>query len=268
MKLARLTLAAVCLLAGAPLLPAALLVDPTGGTVLVDDADDWSSDARGIGFAFNFFGTPHTEIYVNSNGNATFSGGDTEYENSPLGAAGGLARIAPFWDDLYMPGGSIVETKGPGLYAVTWLGVDTYSYADEPVTAQLALFGAGNAFGFAPGTIAFSYGVVTTLNDEYRPNPDDGPLDPVGMGVTVGLESGDGMHVDAPGSMAGMFLTLAAFESRVPVGDTPGYLLFTPDARGGGYTVTGDVPEPASVILISSGLALILVRRRTASERG
>lgn len=266
MKLARLPLA-VCLLAGLPLLPAAVLVDPTGGTVLTDSADDWSSDARSIGFSFNFFGTPQTEIYVNSNGNLTFGAGDGEYINTAL--TGTMPRIAAFWDDLYMPGGAILETTGPGVYAVTWLAVDTYSFEGQPVTAQAALFGAGNAFGFAPGSIAFSYGLVSTLNEEY-----DG-IDPPGDGdgVTVGLDAGDGVRARfAPGSMNGLFITLADFDANVPSGDSPNYILFSPTGRGGDYAVTiapgSEVPEPSSVILISSGIALIIVRRRPVLRRG
>jgi hypothetical protein len=73
--------------------------------------DDDSTGLVNLGFTINFFGTNYPSLFVNNNGNVTFT--------SPLGAftpeslvSAGLPIIAPFWAD--------VDTTGTGSGVVTY----------------------------------------------------------------------------------------------------------------------------------------------------
>ena len=52
------------------------------------------------GALFSFYGVLFTGVYLNSNGNLTFGGPDTNYSESISGMLNGLPRIAGAWDDI------------------------------------------------------------------------------------------------------------------------------------------------------------------------
>jgi len=71
----------------------------TTGTALVL-ADDASSAALPLGFAFTFYGVDKNEVFVGSNGLLTFGAGSTAFSNTFLpSAVTPNDVIAPFWDD-------------------------------------------------------------------------------------------------------------------------------------------------------------------------
>ncbi len=63
----------------------------------VSSCDD-CSQAVGLPFAFSFYGTNRSTVYINTNGNLTFDGGFTTWTNTSLAA---LSRVGifPWWDD-------------------------------------------------------------------------------------------------------------------------------------------------------------------------
>lgn len=86
-------------------------------TDVLSPNDDGSTGAAPIGFTINFFGVSYSSVYVNNNGNITFTG--------PLGTftpfsllSTATPVIAPFFGD--------VDTRGDGSGVVSY-GNDTYS---------------------------------------------------------------------------------------------------------------------------------------------
>ena len=61
--------------------------------------DDGSTDLVPIGFAINFLGGSNTMLYVNNNGNVTFSSKFGAYQTSTLNNLSAKI-IAPFWADV------------------------------------------------------------------------------------------------------------------------------------------------------------------------
>ncbi len=225
---------------------AQLFINPIGGTTLATAGDDFSVGPRSLGFTGTFFGSSQTNVFVNSNGNLTFGSGDTTFTNSSFPNASS-PRIAPFFDDLFLPPGSIVENTGTGYYAATWNGVGTFG-AGGAVTAQAALFGSGNTLGFQNGDILFSYGLVTSASDN---------------SVTVGLNSGNGTTSAVLPGFSGSGGILNDVQARA-LNNTR--WLFHP-INGSAYNVslyTG-VPEPGLFALIPAvalGFGAVYRRRR------
>ena len=81
-----------------------------------------------IGFEINFFGSNHTNLYVNNNGNLTFASENSTY--TPEFLDDDLAIIAPFWGDVdtrSIPdatNGPVAygqgDVEGRDAYGVTW----------------------------------------------------------------------------------------------------------------------------------------------------
>jgi len=104
--------------------------------------DDGSSAAVSLGFSANFFGTTYTSIFVNNNGNVTFSGPMSGY--TPFGLTGPLANpiLAPFFAD--------VDTRGLASGTVHY-GTDT--------------LGGHNVFGVNWPSVGYYPSATNKLND-------------------------------------------------------------------------------------------------------
>jgi hypothetical protein len=121
---------------------------------LSDDA----SSSETIPFAFSYYGRAFTSVFVNSDGNLTFGGGDsasTPRDFSRL--LGGPPRVAPFFADLDpSTGGRIFVDAGSDAFTVTWCGVRGFGKT-ETTTVQASLF--------ASGVIDVKFGPEVTLAD-------------------------------------------------------------------------------------------------------
>jgi hypothetical protein len=120
--------------------------------------DDFSTDAVNVGFSLNFFGTVANQVYVNNNGNITFTGPLSQFTPGDLtGSDGGLPIIAPFFADVDTTGaGSGLVTYGTdtlcgrAAFGVDWVNVGYFaSHVDKLNSFQLILVdrsdtGAGN----------------------------------------------------------------------------------------------------------------------------
>lgn len=73
---------------------------PTAGATIVGLADDGSVQiSLADGAVFPFFGTEHTDLYINANGNITFTSNDSAFAPNPA-THFELRRIAPCFSDL------------------------------------------------------------------------------------------------------------------------------------------------------------------------
>ncbi len=131
------------------------------GTVLTL-ADD---DTREIplGFPFTFYGNTYASVFVNSDGNLTFTGGDVATTPRDLSRfLTGVPRIAPFFDDLNpAEGGQVTYTAEAGRFVVSWTDVPECCLpAITPKsTFQVSLFPDGRV-EFAYGTVSANDAVV------------------------------------------------------------------------------------------------------------
>jgi hypothetical protein len=211
-------------------------------TIITSASDDGVFGPFALPFAFSFFGTAQTNVFVNNNGNLTFGVGDSTFTNVPFPQGGAPPRVAPFWDDLFEPPGTLrMSPAATGVFNIIWNGVGFFSGAGT-TTAEATLLGAGNSFGAAPGTIVLSYGSVTGTNDG---------------SVTVGLNAGNGtaFAVVPGGGSNGIFNQAQAIALSGTI------WTFTPNGAGG-YTVAAGppgpvgpvIPEPASIVLLGSSV--------------
>lgn len=214
--------------------------------------------------------------------------------------------IAPFMDDHDPTNGGVLSLEflsdtDPvtgdrvfnGLIA-SWDNVPLYSGGrGEPPgprnTFQVALFGAGNPFGFEPGTIVFDYGTLNGVGG--MEGPGKYILFDQALGTaTVGLDNGEGafLTADALGIGNSEGLVTAADLSQL-MNEALDPLVFTPS--GTGYAVaavplselpsvpglTTDVPsnsepgvaaEPNTLTMLALAVLLLFVSRQRSRRAG
>ncbi|PYQ21332.1 MAG: hypothetical protein DMF79_08395, partial [Acidobacteria bacterium] len=107
-------------------------------------ADDDTFQAP-IPFAFPFYGTPRTTAFVNSDGNITYTRGDTATDERGLARLlSGAPRVAPFFADLDpSAGGGVFVATAPDALTVTWCSVRGFE-SSSTVTAQASLLPDGS----------------------------------------------------------------------------------------------------------------------------
>jgi len=99
------------------------------------------------GRSFTFFDVTYTSMWVNTNGNITFGGGDPEPEESAVLFAGGLPRIAGEWDNINPVAGgpsTVLVQPSNDRVAVTWnYSPDNFAGQGDHAI-QIELFWAGS----------------------------------------------------------------------------------------------------------------------------
>ena len=220
------------------------LIDPAGGTVIIDDAitqDDVARTGRSLGFTGRFFGDERTTVDISTNGNLNFEG-DTGFVSDPFPL--GAARIAVLWDDLIVRQGSgqrVVEKRDPGVsYTVTW---EVSQLADPGLVErfQVTWFGStfhSGALVFQPDDLVFSYQTITTPFDSGD--------------ATVGLNRDFDLFVSLPGDADAQIADASA--SLLPLASQ--VVLFRPDGFGSYNASIVTIPEPTSLLLLTLGLAI------------
>ncbi len=123
------------------------------GTPLLALGDD-DSRRLDLPFAFPFFGATYRQIFVNSDGNLTFTAGDSASSGRSVGRmTGGPPRISPLFDDLDPSQSSAgVRVLADSSHVVfTWVSVPEWAQygIGAPVTFQARIY--------VDGRIQFSY---------------------------------------------------------------------------------------------------------------
>jgi hypothetical protein len=154
------------------------------GSVALGLGDDDSREID-LGFTFEYYDIPYTNVRISTNGYLTFGGSGSVYNNKPMPLPGQPdAFIAPFWDDFMPREGQgdvlykIVGPTGRKKLIVTWLKCLCWTFWDLTPgdgTVQAIL-------SEEDGTIQFNY------LDVYFSDPN---FD-FGRSATVGLENEDG----------------------------------------------------------------------------
>ncbi|MBI2150286.1 MAG: hypothetical protein HYU27_06740, partial [Acidobacteria bacterium] len=127
--------------------------DPVGGAATGLALRDDDAVQVSLNFPFVFYGASYTSLYVNSDGNLTFTASDTRSTDRNLARiAAGPPRIAPFFNDLDpSSSGRVTVEKFEDRILFTWTNVG--EWADAGAVGQ-------NTFQVvlgANGTIRFNY---------------------------------------------------------------------------------------------------------------
>ena len=236
--------------------------------------DDGSTGQVSTGFSMNFFGSSYSSLYVNNNGNVTFSAPQSAF--TPYGLTGplGQAIIAPFFADVDTRGaGSGIVSYGTGTFdgmnafGVNWPDVGYYYAASDKLdNFQLLLVdrtdtGAGNF------DIYFNYGSM-----QWETGDASGGSGGLGGSCAVaGYSNGSGTagtNYQLPGSaVCGALIDGGSNALQTATNDgTPGQFLF--EVRNGQVQPPSSVPEPATVALLGLGLLGIGLARRRARLAG
>ena len=249
-------------------------------TTVLDRNDDGSTGVVNIGFGINFFGLNggnQTTLFVNNNGNVTFTGPLGVYTPFNL-ITTGTPMIAPFFADVDTrnAGSDVVRygqssIGGHAVFGVNWINVGYYNTRATHLNSfQLIITdrsdtGAGN-FDFE-----FNYDTITWETGQASGSNVDGLG---GSSARVGWSNGSNASFELPGSaINGAFL-----DGNCPDGSTGlichdlnsnilGQYIFS--VRNGSVIPpdqpTG-VPFPGTLVLLGAGLvgagATTLLRRR------
>ena len=168
----------------------------TQGSLVAALGDD---DARQftLPFAFPFYGAAYRQVYLNSDGNLTFTAAEFASTSRSLGRmTGGPPRIAPLFDDLdpSQPSGSVRFYADASHVVFSWVNVPEWAQygLGAPQTFQVRLY--------ADGSIQFSYSGVSPTS------------------AVVGIAPGS----DQPGTSVVSFLNDASAEYPAAVAETFG----------------------------------------------
>ncbi len=146
-----------------------------------------------LGFAFDFYGTLFTEVFINNNGNVSFGAGFSTFTSSgfPVNA---FPMIAPFWGDVdtrAAASGVVYFKAQPGRFTVIWDHVGYYNIqSDKLNTFELILtdgldplVGIGNNVCFCYDDMQWTTGSASGGVGGFGGTP-----------ATVGANKGDGTN--------------------------------------------------------------------------
>lgn len=236
--------------------------------------DDGSTGLVPIGFNADFFGTTYSNLYVNNNGNVTFTTPLSTFTPFGLTQAGRPPIIAPFFADVDTRGLASEETKygtgtvnGHSAFGATWdgVGVGYFSgHTDLLNKFQVVLIERPDT-GVGNFDIELRYEQI-----QWETGDASGGIGGFGgFPARAGYSNGTGnagTFFELPGSgVSGAFLDSnpnGLSHTSLNSG-TPGCYVFF--ARNG--QVIGDVPEPGVVVSFTAmfgALGIAIVRRKRA----
>lgn len=187
----------------------ATLGGPVGfGTGVLAANDDGSTGAIDLSAAFplglNFFGATHTAVFVNNNGNVTFTGPVGAYTPTPFPIAA-QPMIAAWWGDVdtrvALGGGQnlVYYDVRPGRFTATYYNVGYYNSHTVPLNAFQIILTDASAVGAAGDfDVEFRYNMCNWLYGDLS------ALTP----AQAGFDAGDGAnYFELPGSRTPLILT-------------------------------------------------------------
>jgi len=246
--------------------------------------DDGSTGLINLGFSFNYFGTTYTQTYVNNNGNITFTTPLSTYTPFGLTTNTGTPIIAAFFGDVDTRGaGSGLVTYGTGTFTgngatsaptfgVNWPSVGYYGFHTDLLNSFQLLLVSRSDLTAGDADIYFNYGSIQWETGDASGGSGGFGGECAHAGYTNG-SGAPGTNFEIPGSgICGAFLNGGANQLVTSTNDNvPGQWLF--EVRNGEIiqptTSPGVItPEPASLLLLGSGLSAVAMRLRKKNRKG
>ena len=157
--------------------------------------DDGSSPKIGIPFTFNYYGVNYDSLYINNNGNVSFS--NPYYNFTPYGFPDSTFNmIAAFWGDVDTRdsstlSGLVYYKITPTALIVKWEHVGYYTYHNDKLnTFQLILTDGTDPLLPAGDNVGFCYGDMQWTTGDAS----SGIAGFGGSAATVGVNKGDGVN--------------------------------------------------------------------------
>ena len=236
--------------------------------------DDGSTGLVNVGFTFNLFGLTRSQVYVNNNGNITFTQALSTFTPNPI-ATGNLAIIAPFWADVDTRNlASGVTQYGAGtvggrnVFAVNWIDVGYFAQQVNRLNSfQLWLVDRSD-IGAGDFDFEFNYDKITWDTGQASGGSSNGLCENQFSGpARAGWANGLAATFELAGSgVCNAFLdggpnSLVAGSLNSNVA---GRYVFS--VRNGVVQPPNVVPEPSTYVLVATGLAgLAALQRRRRS---
>ncbi len=223
-------------------------------------------------FTFRHYGVNYTSVYVASNGLLTFNSGTNSWTETPL-ASLGQPGIAPFWDDLYLPGGGDLskyryQQGNVDAYIFEWRSVPHYG-GGGPYTFQIWLYNVAtnpqpngnsairlqyqNMNGVTSSTVGTTGGSAANTNQYVY----DNTYDPNAQGLANGRAITYGIVTAPPAPTALTIAFLPAtnqlqFNWTASPGAT-GYTLYSSATPGGPFTTVAGASNTNSLTIAYPG---------------
>lgn len=153
--------------------------------------DDGYTDLIGLPFSFNFFGTTYDSLYINNNGNISFT--SPYYTFTPDSfPSSNFNMVAPFWGDVDTRdslSGLVYYKITPTAMIVKWENVGYYqSHIDKSNTFQLIITDGNDPLLPSGTNVAFCYGDMNWTTGDAS----SGVNGFGGTPATVGVNQGNG----------------------------------------------------------------------------
>jgi hypothetical protein len=233
---------------------AAIRLDLVPAASTLASNDDGSTGSVSMGFTANFFGTSYTNLFVNNNGNVTFTGPLSTF--TPFGlTTSSIPIIAPFFADVDT-GGTINDVTygtatvdGRNAFVANWFNVGYYSQNSDKLNSfQLVLIDRSDV-GAGDFDIEFNYDKV-----QWETGEASGGVNGLGgSSARVGYTNGGTADFELAGSGVN-----GAFLDGGPAGTALIHNSFNSDIDGryifqarNGIVVNPSVPEPSSMLVLA-----------------